>query len=331
MARSVMGRIVSAFVPGKARRHKVRQVVSFGPIRALKAIREESRRKFKYYLAIVAIAKNEGCYILEWLEYHRIVGVEKVYFYDNESTDNTREILAPYIESGYVEYIYCPGEKRQMPAYHDALARYRNETQWLAVIDLDEFVVPLAMETVPDFLRQLPPKTTQVLLGWELYGSSGHEVKPDGFVIENFQHKGQIRQRHKAIINPRFTNYGYNAHTFCMINGNTVNGSGEVVGRKSPKLDYENVVINHYHCKSWEEYETKRGKGDVYFGSSYDKYTRECFIAHDCNEIYDGVMDKYVPLLKKSLMINGGSTVNDLWLLSIYASHESGQRIEAVI
>ena len=52
----------------------------------------------KVYLSITAVLQNEAPYIKEWIEYHRLVGVERFYIYDNESTDNVKEILKPYID-----------------------------------------------------------------------------------------------------------------------------------------------------------------------------------------------------------------------------------------
>ncbi|MBR0260666.1 MAG: glycosyltransferase family 2 protein [Selenomonadaceae bacterium] len=43
---------------------------------------------FLYDLAIVAILKNEGRYLKEWLDYHLSAGVDHFYLYDNDSTDN---------------------------------------------------------------------------------------------------------------------------------------------------------------------------------------------------------------------------------------------------
>ena len=39
---------------------------------------------FDHEVAIVAIAKNEGLYIKEWIDFHRLVGISKIYLYDNE-------------------------------------------------------------------------------------------------------------------------------------------------------------------------------------------------------------------------------------------------------
>ena len=38
----------------------------------------------------------------EWIEFHRLVGVERFFLYDNGSTDDHREVLAPYVEEGIV-------------------------------------------------------------------------------------------------------------------------------------------------------------------------------------------------------------------------------------
>ncbi len=50
-------------------------------------------KKFEYEIVYVAIAKNEGPYIREWIEYHRQVGVQKFLIYDNESTDQMRTLF----------------------------------------------------------------------------------------------------------------------------------------------------------------------------------------------------------------------------------------------
>jgi len=56
----------------------------------------------KPYLSICGIYRDEAFYLREWIEFHRLVGVERFYLYDNFSEDNHREVLAPYIESGIV-------------------------------------------------------------------------------------------------------------------------------------------------------------------------------------------------------------------------------------
>lgn len=38
------------------------------------------------YVALCVIVKNQAADLQEWLQYHRFIGVEKVYLYDNNST-----------------------------------------------------------------------------------------------------------------------------------------------------------------------------------------------------------------------------------------------------
>lgn len=74
---------------------------------------------------MVSISKNEAPYIKEWIEFHKLVGFTKFYFYDNESEDNTVDILKPYIDSGLVEYTLIKGKGRQLDAYNDAIAKHK--------------------------------------------------------------------------------------------------------------------------------------------------------------------------------------------------------------
>ena len=56
----------------------------------------------KGYLSVCAIYKNEARYLAEWLEFHLLAGVEHFFLYDNNSTDDHREVLAPYLRAGVV-------------------------------------------------------------------------------------------------------------------------------------------------------------------------------------------------------------------------------------
>ena len=42
----------------------------------------------KVTLAIAAIFRDEAPYLKEWIEFHRAVGVERFYLFDNLSTDH---------------------------------------------------------------------------------------------------------------------------------------------------------------------------------------------------------------------------------------------------
>ena len=48
------------------------------------------------YLAACTIYRDAASYLAEWIEFHRLLGVERFFLYDNGSTDDHREVLAPY-------------------------------------------------------------------------------------------------------------------------------------------------------------------------------------------------------------------------------------------
>ena len=56
----------------------------------------------KPYLSICAIYRDEAPYLREWIEFHRLVGVERFFLYNNGSEDDHLEVLAPYVEDGIV-------------------------------------------------------------------------------------------------------------------------------------------------------------------------------------------------------------------------------------
>src|SRR5438270_5220770 len=105
------------------------------------------------YLSVFAIYYNEGHYLREWIEFHRLVGFERFYLYNNLSTDDHREVLAPYVADGTVIHHEWPVEPAQMAGYRDVLERYRDDTRWLACFDIDEFLFSPTGERVADVLR----------------------------------------------------------------------------------------------------------------------------------------------------------------------------------
>ena len=272
-------------------------------------IGHHGKSSFPHYLSIVAILKNEGQYIAEWLEYHLLVGVSKFYIYDNESEDNLKEILEPYIESGIVEYQYFPGIAKQLAAYKDALKKARIETYWLAAVDGDEFIVPVSTQTIPEFLKEFEG-CGGIEINWLVYGSSGKKTKEDGLVIEGFKdHSLSEFEKNlyvKTILNPRFTVAMHIHNAKYTIGKYSVNPNKEIL--KVHYLNRERCVqdkirINHYYGKSYEEFLLKRSRGRATQKSEKTRIRPiQLFFDYDKNDIKnDPIMDKYIPLIYKNI------------------------------
>lgn len=264
-----MAEVVAGLIPHKMTRNRWRGILRYGPLRALNlmaALKDQKEVAPNYYLAVCAIAKNEGPYFEEWIEWHQHLGVEKFYIYDNESTDNTKEVLAPYIASGIVDYTFWPGMKQQLPAYDHCLEKHRLDARWIAVIDLDEFIKPIKDKTIPDFLRRFE-EFSAVEINWLIYGSGGAKTKEKGNVMERFkQHSlpSHGANRHvKSIVNPRRVFSFIGCHEVARASGKTADSHGNVVKTyfrdREPQQDV--IRINHYAVKSYEEFLQKRARG----------------------------------------------------------------------
>ena len=106
---------------------------------------------YKYDISICAMYKNEAKYLLEWIEYHRMIGVDHFYLYNNNSTDNHLSLIEPYINEGiitYNEYVVDITNVGHMNAFKDVNYPYNHcpqtyklESKYIAFIDIDEFIV----------------------------------------------------------------------------------------------------------------------------------------------------------------------------------------------
>ena len=257
-----------------------------------------------FYLCFAAIVKNEGPYLAEWIEFHRIVGVEKFFIYDNESTDGTREILEPYIRDGIVDYTFWPGQAQQMAAYKDALERHKDDARWIGFIDIDEFAVPVAGDSVAEIMREFEGEAA-VCANWLVYGDNGHARRGDGLVIERFTAHAKddfyINRQIKSFVDPRRCVHP-RVHTPLLL-GNTpaVNTAGGNVAARKTAPVYDRLRINHYWGKSFEEWQVKKFRGDVITANAAPKPDAS-FHLHNRNEVAgDRTMERFVPPVKAAL------------------------------
>lgn len=285
----VLAEIIAGLIPFKMERNRWRGILRYGPIKALKLrfSMKRDRTVPQHYLAVCAIAKNEGPYFQEWIEWHLSQGVEKFYIYDNESADETREVLAPYIESGIVEYNYFPGSKRQLAAYDDCIERHRLDARWIAVIDLDEFIVPVQDGSIPDFLHRMEGAAV-VEINWLVYGSGGAKQKSEGSVMERFRRHSlpehKLNTHVKSIVDPHQVCTMIGCHEAARVSGRPVDPHGDTItvhfGDRRPQQDV--IRINHYAIKSYEEFLGKRARGRARTNSMRDL---SYFEQYDLNDI----------------------------------------------
>ncbi|MBR4152450.1 MAG: glycosyltransferase family 92 protein [Selenomonadaceae bacterium] len=268
---------------------------------------------FLHDLAIVAILKNEGHYLKEWLDYHLLAGVDHFYLYDNESPDNQAEVAKPYVEAGLVDYISAPGKFMQMFAYNDAVKRFKFHCRYMAFIDGDEFIFPKTNQSIIDVVDEILSSDSSaagLAIHWQLFGSNGEE-KADYSrgVLERFTRRapsdwlGLAENKNdfvtgnffiKTVANPRFIDYFYNPHFAVYFKeSKAINEEGKnIEGVGNYTITSKKIVINHYYCKSREEYEITKMKRGWACGEEHP-YEIKNFEIHDRNEEFDDGILKY--------------------------------------
>ena len=288
----VAAEIIAGIIPHKMTRNKWRGILRYGLWKAIKLkfrMRHDQTVPL-YYLAVCAIAKDEGPYFQEWIEWHRKQGVEKFYIYDNESTDNTKEVLLPYIRSGIVEYCYWPGERQQLAVYDDCFDKHRTEARWIAVIDLDEFIVPIKDHTIPEFLHRME-QYSSVEINWLVYGSGGAKKREPGGVMERFRYHSllehKVNTHVKSIVDPKRVCTMTGCHEAARISGLSADSHGNPLKKGfRDRIPQQDVIrINHYAVKSYEEFLEKQLRGRA---SGTQKTVKpEYFTQYDLNDIED--------------------------------------------
>lgn len=229
----------------------------------------------KYNLSIMAIFKGEQAYMEEWLDYHISQGFEQIYLYSNEPNLNSYPYLKEPKYSPYIKLIDWVNKKNdgiytiQRQAYTHCVQTYSHETQFLLMLDIDEFIVPLkSYSKVSEYILNLKSQWNEIkafkIQRYD-FGSSGYKTKPKGKVMENYKKHEKICSSYKTLANTDYINKlekFWRVHDFNFIQdkkGKIYNNyfnynSGYPNNCSSSTINEIPLVINHYYTKSYQEY-----------------------------------------------------------------------------
>jgi Glycosyltransferase family 92 len=173
--------------------------------------------------------------------------------------------------------------------------RFRDQTEWVGYIDLDEFVVPKDSDDVRDWLR-LYDDCAAVGINWRIFGSAGHADYADGLSIERFTRRAArdfAPNRHvKTFARAALINTA-SCHIPAMRGAPVVDIFKRTIDAAHNGLHDEvcdgAIQINHYFTRSRGEWELKRARGRV-SRAEHDEFkfrTQRDFDLHDRNEEND--------------------------------------------
>lgn len=232
-------------------------------------------------IAICAIFKDEAPFLLEWLAFHKMIGVDLFVLYDNGSSDGGSDLIRASNFSRNVTIIPWADRPGQLSAYNHFRIHHAHRFTWAAFIDIDEFIMPVGGSSIRDILmRGIYQPFAAILLQWLVFGPSGYDHRPDGLVIEHYTYRmpGNLdASRHiKSIVRTdRLLSIDYTPHA-AECSGPQCNTRGEEVLPYAiqPTECHDVMVVNHYFTKSTEDWEFKRRRGR---GDSLQPYVDRMF------------------------------------------------------
>ncbi|QTD89119.1 glycosyltransferase family 2 protein [Burkholderia anthina] len=251
-------------------------------------------------LGIAGIVKNEADALIEWIAYHKALGIDKFFIADNESTDGTKELLTALSSNDFLETIDAktlPDLKPQLPTYKNLLAIASGKVDVLAFIDADEFIAPSDGATsIRSFVEKIfiNQDISALALNWSTFGSSGAKFHENGLVIDRFTKRAKIdlgiNQHYKTFVRPERATGFTNPHHVNLTSGRYITSDEKDLtlhpthGKGlSASTCWEGARINHYATKSLEEFlvgKSKRGSASKIGRIKHKAY----FIAHDRND-----------------------------------------------
>lgn len=218
----------------------------------------------KHLLSFVSNFKDENPYLKEWLDYHIKVGVDHFYLFNQDGSEESWDIVRPYMEQGiatvhdwtdfdpkYEGPTFFFQKNRNHMGYTHAAANYRDETQWLLKIDIDEFLFKTdENQPIQLWLKEVDTINTKAIRVPRIdFGSNNLEKQPEGGVLENYLRREAGASNYKDMANTNFLDDNKRCNSSHRWSYRWFSG-----GKIIEPHPTDSLRINHYYTKSKEEY-----------------------------------------------------------------------------
>lgn len=240
--------------------------------------------------AIVTTMKNEGPFILEWLAYHRAIGVQDFLVYTNDCSDGTDRMFDLLQRKGLVQHRENPFRKMHLKPQHAALQAAEDEplirnADWIICMDVDEFLNVRTGEGRLSDLYAAVGEANMISCTWRLFGNADIDTFRDEPTIAQFDRCAEelSPKPHQAWgFKTLFRNTGIfkklgvhrpkGLHPQLWDQVRWVNGSGKPIPKHEIRnawrstvetYGYDLVSLNHYAVRNCESFLVKRDRGRV--------------------------------------------------------------------
>ena len=238
---------------------------------------------------LISTMKNEGPYLLEWLAYHKSIGIDDFLIYSNDCTDGSNLMLNRLAQMGVIRHFdnpLGPNMDPQRAAYGRANRNdWVREHEWAIIIDADEFLNIHVGDHSVQALQAAVGDAAAVSINWRMMGSCGEKhFDPGTLVTERFTRGSTFEAPEnglvwgfKTMFRPDvFDYFGVHRPKFHKADKKEppavtwVNGSGKPLPDKIRRTGWRTgkdtwgkdlAQVNHYAIKSREDFLLKRLRG----------------------------------------------------------------------
>ena len=244
------------------------------------------------YLSLCVVIKNECLYLEDWIRFYLKQGIEHFYIFNNDSEDDPKLLLKPWIDEGKISFFELPGRAKQVVAYEHVLNNCKNTTEWCLFVDIDEYVYSTRDNHFVDTLRKDYGQANISAIGihWLLFGDNYHKDFSPEPVYNRFTRRAlKINHHIKSVARLKEVISFRTPHSFITQN-NTIDEHFNIIPNGDPWYEPATADIlrcNHYMTKTKAEcFKRREGKTRVDVKEIITG-TEEYFLLNNKNEVED--------------------------------------------
>ncbi len=220
-------------------------------------------------ILLCCIGRKENLYIRDYVEYYKNIGFTNICLYDNnyDGEEDFRDVISDYIDDGFVILKnYRNLSSAQLDAYSECYSEYGGVYDWIAFMDIDEYITLVKHNTIDKYLSQEKFNGFNLLkLNWMIYGDNDkvkYENKPvlERFTVPcdlnlNLYYEFPQNYHIKSIVRGGLGYIRWQTPHNPVIYGCSCNNIGERIEDSAfSVMNYEEAYIKHFTTKTAEEY-----------------------------------------------------------------------------
>lgn len=228
-------------------------------------------------VALIVVAKNEEQHLIEFIEYYKNLGIDNIFFGDNNDEGKTQyDLLKSYIDNGYVKYYNYHNIKNiQHIFYDDIYFKEKDNYDWFVVFDCDEFLNIGEFGDIKNYINNRVNNNDYfdlIQIRWKCakykeikYHNQNKTYKDDEENLEFYYRtiiKFIFKSSDKIIrINGHYPIYKDNLNIYSLVEGYGIILFCEKCDLKKLHFNISDIFLKHYQFMSLDEYVNKKCNG----------------------------------------------------------------------